>query len=185
MRTARALTVSRGGGYQPGPGGCNCLSRGGVPAWSRGDTCLVCGGMCTCLAQGGTCLARGGTCLAPGGYLPGPGGVPAWSWGGTCLVPGGCTCLVGGVPAWPRGGTCLAPGGVPAWSGRRVTCLVPGGVPGQALPPLWTEFLTHASENITLPQTSFAGGNNFRNLTILPRKCINHWQIQVARGRII
>ena len=24
--------------------------------------------------------------------------------------------------------------------------------------PLWTEFLTHASENITLPQTSFAGG---------------------------
>ena len=27
-------------------------------------------------------------------------------------------------------------------------------------PPLWTEFLTHASENITLPQTSFAGGNN-------------------------
>ena len=25
--------------------------------------------------------------------------------------------------------------------------------------PLWTEFLTHASENITLPQTSFAGGN--------------------------
>ena len=27
-------------------------------------------------------------------------------------------------------------------------------------PLLWTEFLTHASENITLPQTSFAGGNN-------------------------
>ena len=26
-------------------------------------------------------------------------------------------------------------------------------------PPLWTEFLTHASQNITLPQTSFAGGN--------------------------
>ena len=26
--------------------------------------------------------------------------------------------------------------------------------------PLWTEFLTHASENITLPQTSFAGGND-------------------------
>ena len=24
--------------------------------------------------------------------------------------------------------------------------------------PLWTEFLTHASENITLPQTSFGGG---------------------------
>ena len=27
------------------------------------------------------------------------------------------------------------------------------------MPPLWTEFLTLASENITLPQTSFAGGN--------------------------
>ena len=25
-------------------------------------------------------------------------------------------------------------------------------------PPIWTEWLTHASENITLPQTSFAGG---------------------------
>ena len=32
--------------------------------------------------------------------------------------------------------------------------------PDQA-PPLWTEFLTHASENITLPQTSFAGGNKY------------------------
>ena len=31
--------------------------------------------------------------------------------------------------------------------------------PDQAPPPLWTEFLTHASENITLLQTSFAGGN--------------------------
>ena len=27
--------------------------------------------------------------------------------------------------------------------------------------PLWTEFLTHTSENITLPQTSFAGGKNY------------------------
>ena len=26
--------------------------------------------------------------------------------------------------------------------------------------PMWAEFLTHASENITLPQTSFAGGKN-------------------------
>ena len=26
--------------------------------------------------------------------------------------------------------------------------------------PLWTEFLTHTTENITLPQTSFAGSNN-------------------------
>ena len=27
-------------------------------------------------------------------------------------------------------------------------------------PLLWTECLTHACENITLPQTSLAGGNN-------------------------
>ena len=29
-------------------------------------------------------------------------------------------------------------------------------------PPPWTEFLTHASENITLPQTSFAGGKKVK-----------------------
>ena len=65
-----------------------------------------------------------------------------------------CTVPEGGVPA--RGvylpGGCTCPGGVPAW----------GGVPAHVLPPLplWTEFLTHATENITLPQTSFAGGKN-------------------------
>ena len=32
--------------------------------------------------------------------------------------------------------------------------------PPGSRPPPWTEFLTHASENITLPQASFAGGNN-------------------------
>ena len=30
--------------------------------------------------------------------------------------------------------------------------------------PPWAEWLTHACENITLPQTSFAGGNEQRNL---------------------
>ena len=58
-------------------------------------------------------------------------------------------------------------GGV--WSQRGVPG--PGrGVPGpgqvvsrhalRQTPLPWTEFLTHAAENITLPQTSFAGGNN-------------------------
>ena len=28
--------------------------------------------------------------------------------------------------------------------------------------PLWTEGMRHACENITLPQTSFAGGNNLQ-----------------------
>ena len=35
-----------------------------------------------------------------------------------------------------------------------------GCTPRDHATPLWTEFLTHASENITLSQTSFAGGNN-------------------------
>ena len=48
----------------------------------------------------------------------------------------------------------ICPGGVPV---RGCTC--PGGVPAQVL-PLWTEFLTHTTENITLPQTSFAGAKN-------------------------
>ena len=41
------------------------------------------------------------------------------------------------------------------------------------LPPhLWTEFLTHASENITLPQTSFAGGNeNYVKLILITVFC--------------
>ena len=91
---------------------------------------------------------------------------PGMHCSGGHLVPGGCRVylvlgghLVWGVHLVRRG----SPGrGVP---GPRGVYLVPGGVPGPGgcLPrysPLWTEFLTHASENITLPQTSFAGGNN-------------------------
>ena len=46
--------------------------------------------------------------------------------------------------------------------------------PGADTPSLWTEFLTHACENITLPQTSFAGGNytwGFQRRLILVRMC--------------
>ena len=45
-----------------------------------------------------------------------------------------------------------------------------GGVSQHALrqtPPLWTEFLTQASENITLPQNSFAGGNKHDYIIIV------------------
>ena len=76
------------------------------------------------------------------------------------------------------GGGCLVRGGVPG----------PGGVwswgvgmpgPGRGVLsqhelrqiPLWTEFLTHASENITLLQTSFAGGKNHRIYTLFYRVC--------------
>ena len=66
---------------------------------------------------------------------------------GTCSrVSGGC--LVPGVGvSGPRGGEVPGPRG--------------SGIPActEADPP-WTEFLTHTSENITLPQISFAGSNN-------------------------
>ena len=83
----------------------------------------------------------------------GDGGVPTWSRevylvAGVYLVCGCTRTGGGGVPAL-SGGYLPGPGGY-TWSG--------GCVPGQVLPP-WTEFLTHASQNITLPQTSFAGGN--------------------------
>ena len=35
-------------------------------------------------------------------------------------------------------------------------------LPGPCTSPLRTEFLTHAYENITLPQTSFSGGNKIK-----------------------
>ena len=66
------------------------------------------------------------------------------------LLVGGCLLARGGVSllgrsALPKGG-CLLARGVVSQHALRQT------------PPPWTEFLTHATENITLPQTSFAGG---------------------------
>ena len=128
------------------------------------------------LCAGGGCLLRG--CLVPG-VVSGPGGVCSRGclvWG--CLVPGVSGpggCLVGGV--WSRGcllrgggwggvcsGGCLLLGGYLVWG----VCLVLGGVwsgggvclsaywdttpPRTRHLPLWSEFLTHAYENITLSQ---------------------------------
>ena len=69
-------------------------------------------------------------------------------------IPVGCV-----PPAYcPYLPACTAQGGVYIPGG--------GGVPARGVylsrytpSPLWTVFLTHASENITLPQTSFAEGN--------------------------
>ena len=153
MHTARALTIRWGEGCTC-PGGVYLLgcvpAQGGVPA--RGVPVL------------------GGRYL-PGGYLcqwcTCPGGVCAWGvyaplrctcWGCTCpgvYLPRGCV-PAGGVPAQ---------GDVPARSvpAQGGVFLPRGGgyLPRYLLPP-WTEFLTHASENITLPQTSFAGGNDIK-----------------------
>ena len=67
----------------------------------------------------------------------------------------------GGVstPPWQQTPPVADPPGSRAhlWSRH----IPPGSRPPlEQAPPLWTEFLTHACENITLLQTSFAGGKN-------------------------
>ena len=88
-------------------------------------------------------------------YVPGPGGC-TWYWG-VYLVLGSVPGPGGGCVPGP-GGVYLVPGGVPGlggctWSGGR-WCTWSG------TPPPSVDRMTHAYENITLPQTSFAGGNN-------------------------
>ena len=72
------------------------------------------------------------------------------SWGGVgCLFPGGSGL-----------------GGAPGGSGPGGGCFIQHILRADPPTPLWTEFLTHASENITLPQTSFAGGNKMSSLQV-------------------
>ena len=71
---------------------------------------------------------------------------------GGCLLLGG-VCSRGSAPGGSALGGSAPGGGVSAPRGG----LLQGGVSQHALrqtflPPLWTEFLTHASENITLAQ---------------------------------
>ena len=100
----------------------------------------------------GVYLLLGGT-LSPGGCL----------FHGGCLL-GGCL-LQGGVPG-PRGVYLVLGGllqGVLLQGGSALGGCTwsQGGVPGQALSSPPVDRMTHASENITLPQTSFAGGKKF------------------------
>ena len=87
--------------------------------------------VCWSLLPGGGVPGPWGVYLVLGG-VPGPGGVPGSG--------GGCT--------WSRGCT---------WSGG--VYLVPGVYLVRYSPPV--DRMTHAYENITLPQTSFAGGKNW------------------------
>ena len=153
MRTARVLTVSP-----------SMLCTGGC-TWSRGVS-----------APGGGCAWSGGMYLVLGG-VPGLG---------VYLVPGGCTWSRGGVPG--PGEVYLVPGGAPGprgctwswggtWSGGCTwsgVYLVPGvggsvcsrgctwsqGVGGVRYSPPVNR-MTNRCKNITLPQTSFAGGKNY------------------------
>ena len=86
----------------------------------------------------------------------------------------------GGV--W-SGGVYLVPGGVPGLGG----CLLPGGVPGpggcQVPPPV--NRMTNRCKNITLPQTSFAGGNKVIRLRGVGRYKLRRIDLtKFARRRI-
>ena len=97
-------------------------------------------------------------------------------WGGGSLSRGISVqwgSLSGGVSVWGgvsvRGGLCPGEGLCP------MVCLSRGSLPGRPLDrypsPLWTEWLTHACENITLAQTLFAGGNKYQQVCI-PVWCV-------------
>ena len=124
---------------------------------------------------GGPVPGPRGRCLLLGVYLILGGSAPGGTWSGGYLVPGG---LLWGVCFWCvylvlGGGVCsqgctLSQGGC-TWSGG---CLFLGGVSAprgctwfqgvsaaggyQVLPPV--NRMTNRCKNITLPQTSFAGG---------------------------
>ena len=77
------------------------------------------------------------------------------------MAEGGC---VAGKRAW-QGGVCAWQGGVCAWQG---VCVAGGAgihtpLPRRAPPPV--ERMTDTCRNITLPQTSFAGGKYSDNCT--------------------
>ena len=123
------------------------------------------------------CVCVGGV-LSPRGVYLLPGGRGVSAWGGGCLprgvVSAGGGCVSCDLSHHAFDVTCmLPPHQLRLTSSAAAYILLVGHVTCKACwdthPPLWTEFLTHAYENITLPQTSFAGGKN--------RKC-NTWMLQ-------
>ena len=137
MRTARVLTVSPS---MLCTGGSVCSQEVCVPGPGPGGVSGP-GGVYLVL---GVCLLLGGV-PGPGGCTGSRGGVPGW---GVVSGPGGGAPGLGGVPG---------PGGC-TWLG----CLLLGRcVPGHGggvrySPPV--NRMTNRCKNITLPQTSFAGG---------------------------
>ena len=120
--------------------GCVHLVLGGVPG-PGGHT--WCGGCTWSWGEGGVPGSR---------WVPGPGGVPGprdtWSWG-MYLAPGG-----GGVPG--LGGCTWSQGGAPGPGGYLVQ---EGGYLVSYSPPPVNR-MKNWCKNITLNQTSFAGGKN-------------------------
>ena len=131
--TCRGVYLPGMGMYLPGVGG----PARGVPTWGGGYTCQG-----VYLPKWVCVPAWGGVVYLPGGVPAGK--APAWRMylPGDVYLPGGIVPSQGVVPArWD----CPCPGGVPAH----------GGVCQHALRQthrVWTEWLTDACENITLPQ---------------------------------
>ena len=93
-------------------------------------------------------------CGGGGGGLPCQAGLLANR--GSAL-PGGSSC---------QGGLLVrGEGGLPCQGGWG------GGIP-ECTEALWTEFLTHATENITLPQSSFEGGKKGKPLEPHQHRCL-------------
>ena len=95
----------------------------------------------------------GGACLActPPGYAHPPGHAHSLGMHApTGIHPPGHACppATHASPSHAHPWPCMPPSYACPW---------PCTSPQPRMPSLWTEFLTHASENITLPQTSFAG----------------------------
>ena len=110
------------------------LPKGSVPA--QGE--CTCPRRCTCPWG----VPAQGRCTCPRGCVPTQGMYQLWG----CTCPdGGCTCPEGDIPAC---GVYLPVG-----------CTCPGEVYlPQGLPPPCEQ--NDRCKNITLPQTSFVGGNN-------------------------
>ena len=130
-------------------GGVHGKAHDGGQAWGcipRGRPCMVWGmpgGMCGRGCAWGTCVVGG--CVA--GEHACPGEHVLWE----ACMPGEGACMAGGVHG--RGhvwqGVCMA-GGM-CGRGKCMACSTPSPV----------DRMTDACKNITLPQTSFAGGNKW------------------------
>ena len=97
-------------------------------------------------------VMRGGVCIQ-GEVCPTPGGVP--NPGAVCILRGVCPTVEGGLHlgVYPTPGGSASRGYAQPWR----VCICIQGLDRPPSPSV--NRMTHRCKNITLPQTSFAGGN--------------------------
>ena len=107
----------------------------------------------------------------PLGYGPGPDPpqLPPWVWAWSPPKPDPPK-----LPPWVWACKPARHAGIPppAWRPAARHAGIPPTMHVGIASPLWTEFLPHTSENITLPKTSFAGGKNWKCVSIILHKYI-------------